>query len=295
MARGRHRVSGRGSRWRFTTPPPCLRSTKTSEGFAIPGYGGHAIAISRAGTTIIAHRGGSARLPENSAAAFRDTLTLGVDQVEFDVQLTSDGVPVIFHDATLERVTDGAGAVAETSLAALKRLTIKDDGGRILTLEELIALLTDSDLILRCEFKSGVRVAPTPELLEKSLALLDAAGLLARTLFTGFHLPTVARLRRDVPGSSGVAWLVARQLVSLIGGGGIALLAQDADIGSVSMHHSQVDGEMLNLLRDGGIELGVFGLLAEADIARMLELPVGLLTTDRPGLAVRLREARRRL
>jgi len=242
-------------------------------------------------TEIVAHRGGSSRWPENSGLAFRDTLTLAVDQVEFDVQLTSDGVPVVFHDATLERVTNGTGPVADKSLSSLKGLSINEGGGSILMLQELIELLVDSDITLRCEFKSGVLVSPPADLIEKSLALLSAAGLLERSVFTGFHLPTVTLLRQQLPAVCGIAWLVARQPVALIGAEGIALLTVRAGIESLSMHHSQVDDEMLQVLDESGIRLGAFGLQEEADMVRMLEKPVAVLTTDRPRLAIRLREA----
>jgi len=242
-------------------------------------------------TEIVAHRGGSSRWPENSELAFRDTLTLAVEQVEFDVQLTADGVPVIFHDATLERVTNGTGPVSDKSLASLKGLSINAGGGAILTLHELIELLVDSDIRLRCEFKSGVLVSPPVDLVDKSLAMLRAAGLLERSVFTGFHLPTVSLLREQLPAACGVAWLVARQPVSLIGAEGIALLAGHAGIDSLSMHHTQVDDKMLRVLGKCGIRLGAFGLQEEPDMLRMFEKPVAVLTTDHPRLAIRLRES----
>ena len=70
----------------------------------------------------IAHRGASARAPENTFAAFEEAVRVGVDAVELDVHLSADGVPVVIHDATVERTTDGRGAVASLSCARLRRL-----------------------------------------------------------------------------------------------------------------------------------------------------------------------------
>lgn len=68
---------------------------------------------------IWAHRGASALAPENTMAAFRAAEVLNADGIEFDVHLSRDGVPVVIHDETVDRTTDGAGAVAELSLAEL--------------------------------------------------------------------------------------------------------------------------------------------------------------------------------
>jgi glycerophosphoryl diester phosphodiesterase len=70
----------------------------------------------------IAHRGASARAPENTLIAFETAIRLGADAIELDVHLTRDEVPVVLHDETLERTTDGRGPVAVVPLAALQRL-----------------------------------------------------------------------------------------------------------------------------------------------------------------------------
>ena len=67
-------------------------------------------------TQWVAHRGNSAHAPENTLAAFALAIDGGADGIEFDVHVTADGVPVVIHDATLERTTNGAGAVAGLSL-----------------------------------------------------------------------------------------------------------------------------------------------------------------------------------
>ncbi|MGB3203928.1 MAG: glycerophosphodiester phosphodiesterase family protein [Crinalium sp.] len=69
---------------------------------------------------IIAHRGYSAIAPENTMAAFYAAIEHQADSIEFDVQLSADGVPVIIHDATLDRTTNGTGKVIETTLEQLK-------------------------------------------------------------------------------------------------------------------------------------------------------------------------------
>jgi glycerophosphoryl diester phosphodiesterase len=71
---------------------------------------------------VIAHRGGGALAPENTLAGLRLAARLGCRGVEFDVMLSADGVPVLIHDETLERTTDGRGSVAATPYAAIAGL-----------------------------------------------------------------------------------------------------------------------------------------------------------------------------
>ena len=128
-------------------------------------------------TEIVAHRGGAGLWPENSESAFRGSLELGVDQVEFDVQLSADGVPVVFHDATLDRVTDGSGALASRTFAELRGLALFRDGGRIPTLDEVIAILaTGEAVLLRCEIKPRPDLLPYPKLIEATVSRIEAAG-----------------------------------------------------------------------------------------------------------------------
>lgn len=77
-------------------------------------------------TFLWAHRGASCCAPENTLAAFHAAMTMGADGLELDIHLSSDGVPVVIHDETLERTSDGCGPVARVSLAELQRL---DAGG----------------------------------------------------------------------------------------------------------------------------------------------------------------------
>ncbi len=73
---------------------------------------------------LIAHRGDSKRAPENTLAAFRQAISLGVDFFEFDICLSKDGVPVCIHDSTVMRTTDARGdySVGDLTANALKAL-----------------------------------------------------------------------------------------------------------------------------------------------------------------------------
>ena len=96
---------------------------------------------------VIGHRGAAKRAPENTLAGLRRAHELGAAWVEFDVMLSGDGVPILIHDETLERTTDGHGAVPDHGLAAIRELDAGAwfapayAGERVPTLEEAIDLL----------------------------------------------------------------------------------------------------------------------------------------------------------
>jgi glycerophosphoryl diester phosphodiesterase len=110
--------------------------------------------------SVIGHRGIAASAPENTLAGFARAAELGVAWVELDVQLTADGVPVVFHDDGLERTAGGSGRLVDTRFEALRRLDAgawfgaSFAGQAIPTLEEALATIGDAGLGLVLEIKA---------------------------------------------------------------------------------------------------------------------------------------------
>lgn len=108
---------------------------------------------------VIGHRGAAAYAPENTLESIRTAADLGVKWVELDVKLTQDSVPIIFHDETLDRTTNGSGAVAAMrydDIAQLEAGSWFGDsfaGIKIPTLEEAVDVLLELGLGLNLEIK----------------------------------------------------------------------------------------------------------------------------------------------
>lgn len=126
---------------------------------------------------VIGHRGGGALAPENTLAGLRLAARLGCHGVEFDVMLTRDDVPVLMHDETLERTTDGCGPVAAQNLAALRTLDAAARHGAayrgetVPTLAEALALCAELGLWANVEIKpSAGRDADTGRVVGRLLA-----------------------------------------------------------------------------------------------------------------------------
>ena len=109
----------------------------------------------------IAHRGASLQAPENTLAAFETAIRQGIDAIEFDGRLTTEGVPVVVHDDRLERTTDGRGPVAEASLQSIRRLdagswfATRFRGERVPTLAEALECASD-----RCGVNIEIKTEP---------------------------------------------------------------------------------------------------------------------------------------
>ena len=110
-------------------------------------------------TKIWAHRGASGYAPENTLPAFSLAIEFGVDGVELDVHLTKDGIPVVIHDETIDRVSDGSGYVREYTLDELKSFNFGKNFPaygkvEIPTLDEVYCLLQNTDIVINLELKN---------------------------------------------------------------------------------------------------------------------------------------------
>lgn len=114
---------------------------------------------------VIAHRAGRSLAPENTLAAIQNAIRLGVDYVELDVRTTKDGVLVIMHDGTVERTTNGKGAVKDLDLAALRGL---DAGSKFNAKYAAEKIPTFDEALALCKGKVHIYVdhkeAPTAQL-----------------------------------------------------------------------------------------------------------------------------------
>jgi glycerophosphoryl diester phosphodiesterase len=138
---------------------------------------------------IIAHRGASAEKPENTLAAFRRALALEVDGIELDVHVTRDGVPVVFHDDRLYRLTGSRGRITGKTWAELRPLSVQ---GRepIPRLTDVLRL-TRGLAVVQIELKSGP-VAPV-------IRAIKAAHAIEWVILASFDMRLVAEARELAP------------------------------------------------------------------------------------------------
>jgi len=160
---------------------------------------------------VIAHRGASGQTPENTMAAFRRAVELGVGFIETDLHLTRDGHFVAVHDSTLDRTTNGRGPVKNFTLAQLRELDAGSwfspefAGERIPTLDEILAFVRETDAVFYLELKADAALGAEHALgyvlrntgegkstvvLSFEPAVLSSVRRIDATLLTGLLLDT---------------------------------------------------------------------------------------------------------
>lgn len=148
---------------------------------------------------IIGHRGFAARAPENTVASLRLALDAGADAVEFDVRTTACGTPVLFHDAELDRTTDGTGSLADHDLAALRRLDagswFSEDfvGEPLPTLAEALDAVRGRARRVYCEVKGY----GAPRDLTTMVEVARRSALLDDVVFISLDFGTVDRMAAE--------------------------------------------------------------------------------------------------
>lgn len=221
---------------------------------------------------VIAHRGASGQYPENTLLAFTKAMELGADAIELDVRLTADGVPVVLHDSTLDRTTNGTGAVAGLTLAEVRRV-VAGAGERVPTLAEVLECFPVTPLIV--EIKEARAAQATLGVLRAQRAqdrvLLGAFDLAALRPFAGTEFfRAAARVE--------VAWCWAWSRAGVAWGGAYRAFTVPERSGALRV----VDGAFVAAARRRGRPVHVWTVDDGAEATRLRALGVSGIITNYP-------------
>lgn len=228
---------------------------------------------------IWAHRGASVDAPENTLPAIELALQQGADGVEIDVQLSSDGRVVVLHDGTVDRTTDGTGAVRALSWSALRVLDAsagdpRYTGARIPTLEDVLEVTRHA--VVNIELKNDEVAYPGLE--EKVVETVAACGAADRVAYSTFSPDSIRTLRAlGVSASVGllysrVMWRPVREAVRL---------------GATAIHPPAVtvDPVLIRVAHWRGLRLNSWTVNDADQVRWMARWGADAIITDRPGMA----------
>lgn len=215
---------------------------------------------------IIAHRGASAYAPENSLAAFKLARDMGVTEVELDTQLTTDGVVVVCHDATLARYGHGTRVVESLPWLTLAELDMGSwfsphlfGGTRLITLDDLFAAFGTA-FTYHVELKGKA-----PGLPAAVHAAIRAYDLTESVIITSFSHDMLAAMQQVKP-SARLGWLVRRiDAETLAKARALSLYQLCPFAGTVSAHQ-------VKLGRTVATEVRAWGLLGETTVGQSAEV-----------------------
>ena len=156
---------------------------------------------------VIAHRGGAGLAPENTLYAFERARDLGVDVIELDVRSTSDGSLVVFHDATVDRTTDGTGRVNEKTLEELKNLNAgyrwSPDGGRTFPVRESGIRVPTLKEVFAAFPKMNFNIEPkqaVPSLVKPLCGIIREHKMMDKVVIGSFTQSILDEFRRECSG-----------------------------------------------------------------------------------------------
>lgn len=248
---------------------------------------------------VFAHRGGCALGPENTLAAFDLGLAAGADGLELDVHLSADGVPVVHHDATLDRTTSASGPLAARTAAELARVDagcrfgdggtfpFRNQGVGIPTLREVLQRYRDVPIIVEMKVDSRAMGAAVAHEVRR-------AGAVERVCAAGYGARSAAAVRAALPAMAfsachaEVRMAVYRAWARWPVRGATYGVYQVPELaGRLRI----VSPRFVRYAHAHGIRVQVWTVDEEADMRRLLDWGVDGLISNRPDLAVQVRSA----
>jgi len=248
---------------------------------------------------VFAHRGGSALGPENTIAAFDLGMAAGADGLELDVHLSADGVVMVHHDETLDRTTDGAGRLVRLTAAELAavdagyrferagRFDFRGQGVGIPTLRQVLRRYPDVRIIAEMKVDSAE--------MGKALASeVRQAGAVERVCAAGFGERAVRAARAALPemASSACAPEVRLALYrSWVHWPVRATAYGGYQVPEVSGGHRIVSRRFIRHAHATGLRVQVWTIDERMDMERLLAWGIDALISNRPDVAVVVRNA----
>lgn len=176
---------------------------------------------------IIAHRGSSSIAPENTFASFKQAFADGADGVEFDVRLSRDEVPVVIHDATLQRTAGFSGRVSRYSAQELSKIGVGSwfnqkhpskarkefSQETVPALPALLEYLRDQKGLIYLEMKCSKDTYEP--LVESVSSIVESSGMMDRIIIKSFKLEALEKLRKRLPNAH-IAVLFSPKITNFI-------------------------------------------------------------------------------
>ncbi|MCX7795811.1 MAG: glycerophosphodiester phosphodiesterase family protein [bacterium] len=222
---------------------------------------------------VIAHRGASAYAPENTFPAFELAVKMGSCGIETDIHVTKDNIPILIHDATVDRTTNGTGCVNDLTLDEIKKLDAGSwfspafAGVQIPTLEEFLKRFGGTvHLVLEIKDKKAT---------EKTLTLVRDLGLLDDSTFISFNIEVLKEIIR-LESNANVGFLtnyVDKELIKMV---------KDSNIKQICPYAPSLTESIVEIVRAYGLDIRVWGVDTEDIIERMIKFGIYTMTVNFP-------------
>lgn len=243
---------------------------------------------------IIAHRGASALAPENTLAAFERAIRDGAEGIEFDVQLAKDGVPVVIHDADLQRLTGKKGLVSSKTSQELQTLDVgswfnaaypkkadeRFSRERIPTFLQTLEFLENYEGLIYVEMKC--RKAETEALVRAVCKNIEQTNLSARIVLKSFNLSALVEARNLLPEVRRAALFSPKVLTVVRKRKHILQKAEQCGANEISMHYSLATKRLVERAKNKGLATIIWTADNSIWIKRAFDLGIYAVITNNP-------------
>ncbi|KIL49035.1 hypothetical protein KP77_22460 [Jeotgalibacillus alimentarius] len=232
---------------------------------------------------VFAHRGSSGTYPENTMLAFKKAEKTGCYGLEFDVHMTKDREVVVIHDETVNRTTNGRGAIKDLTLDEIKKLYIKSGWLRkekIPSLDEVLEWAKSNEMLINIELKNDkIFYEGLEELVVQKVANHQ---LQDRIIYSTFNHESVKILKKIT--SCEVAALYSRKGINPV------LLAQSLNADAIHANFRVMTPQLMRDCQQHGIPVRLYTLNKPALIQKWLNEGLSGVITDYPELAQKLKD-----
>lgn len=243
---------------------------------------------------IIAHRGASAIAPENTIAAFRRAIEDGADGLEFDVRLTKNGVPVVFHDATLKRIANRNLGILNLTSDELQSVDAgswfnernpqkaNSDfcGEKISTLQQILDFLGDYKGLLYVELKC--KDAEIPLLVKAVAKIIRESKLFSNIIIKSFKLSAIEQIRKLIPEICTAALFAPKIMAILRKQSSLIEKAQEYKSNELSLHFSLATQKLVEKAKIQGLQTIIWTADHPVWVKRACEIGIKAIITNNP-------------
>jgi glycerophosphoryl diester phosphodiesterase len=251
---------------------------------------------------IIAHRGASAHAPENTLTAFQMALDAGAEGVEFDVQLSRDGIPVVIHDTSLERTGLLREKVADLTANELGRIDVgswfnkkypkraKPDFTEqtVPTLVQVLKLLEPTKGLIYIELKCAR--ADCAPLVKAVCDIIRDSRQLSQMIVKSFKLAAIPVVNYHLPEVQTAALFAPQIMDFLRRRKHIIAIAREFGAHQISLHRSLVTRRLVSLAADAGMPVTIWTADNPKWIRRCRKLGIKALITNDPARLIAVRD-----
>jgi glycerophosphoryl diester phosphodiesterase len=237
-------------------------------------------------TQIVAHRGNSGPLPENTLIAVTSAIDLGVDMVEVDVRLTKDGIPVLMHEDRVDDTTTGTGFVKDFTWEELRALDAGSWRGAEFADQSVCSLEDILDLAVeRVALNLDVKV---PEAAEPTAVAVMEAGASGNVVISGCNESCVRKVR-DIDNGISTLLNLDDRLVGIDSADAPSAAHESVgaarELGAIAINvpHELVDAELVERAKTVDISVWAFTVDDEDRFSECIDTGVASITTNWPG------------